>query len=117
MVSAVKPIWVSVSVSDQNQNSGFGRTLMAVDRCDCNKALDLWLIKDCEVVYIICERVEKAKRILAASTQGKETCHVTGAKFEYSSLIGQGSNYRSLMLVTSHVRLAFYTLEKISIGC
>ena len=32
------------------------------------------------------------------------------AKFEYSSLIGQGSNHRSLMLVTSHVRSALCTL-------
>ena len=34
------------------------------------------------------------------------------AKFEYSSLIGQGSNHRSLMLVTSHVRSARCTLFK-----
>ena len=36
---------------------------------------------------------------------------MTGAKFEYSSLIGQGSNHRSLMLVTSHVRSALCTLN------
>ena len=35
------------------------------------------------------------------------------AKFEYSSLIGQGQKHRSLMLVTSHVRLAFCTLPTI----
>ena len=37
---------------------------------------------------------------------------MTGAKFEYLSLIGQGSNQQSLMLVTSHVRLALCTLAK-----
>ena len=33
------------------------------------------------------------------------------AKFEYSSLIGQGSNHWSLILVTSHRRLALRTLQ------
>ena len=31
-------------------------------------------------------------------------------KFEYSSLISQGSNHRSLLLVTSHIRSALCTL-------
>ena len=35
---------------------------------------------------------------------------MTGAKFEYESLIGQGSNERSLMLVTSHVRSVLCSL-------
>ena len=42
-------------------------------------------------------------------------CYVTSvrlAKFEYSSLIGQCSNHRSLMLITWHVRLALCTLKK-----
>ena len=34
------------------------------------------------------------------------------AKFEYSSLIGQGLNHQSLLLVTSHVRSALCTLMK-----
>ena len=37
------------------------------------------------------------------------------AKFEYSSLIGQGSNHRSLMLVTWHVRSALCTSKEISV--
>ena len=37
-------------------------------------------------------------------------CHLTGAKFEYSLLIGLCSNHQSLMLVTSHVRSALCTL-------
>ena len=36
---------------------------------------------------------------------------MTRATFEYLSLIGQGSNQRSLMLLTSRVRLAPCTLE------
>ena len=36
---------------------------------------------------------------------------MTSAKFEYSLLIGQGLNHRSLMLEMSHVRSALCTLK------
>ena len=39
---------------------------------------------------------------------------MTGAKFEYSSLISQGLNHRSLMLVMSHVRSALCTLTDLA---